>query len=141
MDVSANLVTDVQLSNWMLNAVGRSQANQDEWCYAIAQLTGVPCPAYDIGNGPTVQTDATTFLNGLRNYQLTQNAGTQGPGGSSSTATAATPSSNAAPTQAAIGAGLLGPTNCQFCIWLRKNIVLVAILAGVVIYFGFYYKK
>jgi hypothetical protein len=150
MDVTANLVTAAQLTAWMTAATGQDRANQDQWCYALAQITGSPCPNYDIGNGPTVLTTADDFLTGLRNFQLGVNASTQGPGGTSqsgpgaatpipsatSTSEAAQPGGAASPT----GQGLLGPTNCPICIWLASNWYIVAI-AAVGAYFLFFYKK
>jgi hypothetical protein len=141
MDITANLTTPEQLSNFMVQAIGTDRANQDQWCWALSQITKVAgaCPAYDIGNGPNVLTSAEDFLIGLRNYQLSQNASTQSPGGGPAGDLLGIPpvqTSNATP----LGAGLLGPTNCQFCIWLKKN-PWALVLAAVAVYFGFFYKK
>lgn len=153
MDITANLVTPQQLSTYMdqLHAAGATTAtgaaaNQDQWCYALSAITGTPCPAYDIGNGPTVMTSAQVFLDGLRNWQLSRNASSQGPGGTSTTASGpqpapATGSGSTGPAAApqAAGIGLLGPTNCQFCIWLKANPWALALIA-VGLYFAFVYK-
>lgn len=138
MDVLANLVTPTQLSNWMTQAIGHDRANQDEWCYALNAITGAVCPAYDIGNGPEVKTSAEDFLTGLRNFQLGVNATYPGPGGSGAGGPVAAlpPQASATP----LGAGLFGPTNCQFCIWLRKNPWAIGLVA-IAIYFAFFYKK
>lgn len=158
MDVTANLVTAAQLSAYMdtLNAQGATTAtgtaaNQDQWCYCLAAIVGTPCPAYDIGNGPTVLTDAQTFLDGLRNYQLSMNAATQQPGGATLNGTATSPVAtvpipvtvSAAPVAVTpTGVGLLGPTNCQFCQWLATPTGLIFLgLAAVGGYFAFFYKK
>lgn len=142
MDVTANLVTASQLEAYMGNLVAGGGAhgasvhasNQDQWCFCLAAILGTPCPAYDIGNGPGVLTDAQTFLDGLRNWQLSQNASNPGPGGSS-TPVAATPG-----MPAVVGTGLLGPTNCKFCIWLKAN-PWALLAAAAAIYLGFFYKK
>lgn len=148
MDVTANLVTASQLEAYMGNLVAEGAtsgtvhaANQDQWCFCLSAILGTDCPAYDIGNGPGVLTDAQSFLDGLRNWQLSQNASNPGPGGSS-TPVAATPGIPAAVAagNSVMGAGLLGPTNCKFCIWLKANPwAILAVLAA--IYFAFYYKK
>lgn len=144
MDVLANLVTASQLENWMTHSNGTDRANQDTWCYALGQILGTPCPAYDVGNGPNVLTSAQDFLTGLRNYQLGFNASNPGPGGSATPAGSLPPvapgiNTGAVPP-AVMGAGLLGPTNCQFCIWLKQNPWALAAIA-VALYFAFFYKK
>lgn len=144
MDVLANLVTSSQLENWMTHSTGTDRANQDTWCYALAQILGTPCPAYDIGNGPNVLTSATDFLTGLRNFELGFNASNPGPGGSSTPAGALNApvpgTTSTAVATSGMGQGLFGPTNCQFCIWLKQNPWALAAIA-VAIYFAFFYKK
>lgn len=138
MDILANLVTATQLENYATQAYGTDRMNQDQWCYIVAKITGVSCPAYDVGNPPTVLTSAQDFLDGLRSYQLGVNATYQGPGGSGTVpAVALTPTTAAA---APVGNGLFGPTNCQFCIWLKRN-PWALLVAAAAIYFGFFYKK
>jgi hypothetical protein len=142
MDVTANLVTATQLTAWMQAANGSATANQDQWCYAMNAITGTPCPAYDVGNPPTVKTDAQTFLDGLRSYQLGTNAATQQPGGATLNGNAGG-TSMPGPVAAAVaptGMGLLGPTNCAFCQWLAKN-PLFLVAGAIGIYFAFFYKK
>lgn len=163
MDVTANLVTAAQLSAYMdsLHAQGSTTANgaaanQDQWCFVMAAILGTPCPSYDIGNGPTVLTDAQTFLDGLRGYQLSVNAATQQPGGATlngnagGTSVASVPSSSVpvsaasavAASTSSTGVGLFGPTNCQFCQWLATPtgllFIVVLIVGG---YFAVFYKK
>lgn len=137
MDVTANLATAEQLTAYTQAAGLDAHLNQDQWCWALAQIIGTPCPAYDVGNPPTVKTDAQTFLDGLRGYQLSVNAGTQQPGGATLNGTAGGSVSPATPV---LGAGLLGPTNCKFCQWLKANPLFLVVVA-VGIYFGFFYKR
>jgi hypothetical protein len=146
MDITANSVTASQLEAYMAHLVEAGAttatvhaANQDQWCFCLAAVLGSPCPAYDIGNGPGVMTSAQEFLDGLRNWQLGQNASNPGPGGSETTV-ASLPPVAAVTAASSLGVGLFGPTNCKFCIWLKANpwVILVAVAA---IYFGFFYKK
>ncbi len=146
MDVTANLVTATQLTAYAQSSIGTDKLNQDQWCYVLASILGTPCPAYDVGNPPSVMTDAQTFLDGLRSYQLSVNASTQQPGGATLNGNAGgsvipPASSVTAPgAVAATGMGLLGPTNCAFCQWLAKN-PLFLVIAAVGVYFAFFYKK
>lgn len=144
MDVTANSVTAAQLEDYATRAYGTDRMNQDQWCFVMNAITGAVCPAYDVGNPPSVNTSAQDFLDGLRSYQLGVNAQLQGPGGSSVPAAALssmTAAQTGGTTQApALGAGLFGPTNCQFCIWLKNNpwAIFAALIA---VYFAFFYKK
>jgi hypothetical protein len=157
MDVTANLVTPTQLGNWMTAAIGTDRANVDQWCAGLVAISGCPpCPApelfgYSDANGNrSTQISADSFLESLRSFQLSMNASNQGPGGSggfgtpagslSSTPGAAPDGTSVSGSPAVLGAGLLGPTNCQFCIWLRKNPWALALVA-LAVYFGFFYKK
>jgi hypothetical protein len=140
----------------MSAAEGTDRANVDQWCYALVAVTGCPpCPApeyfgySDAAGNRFAQISADNFLESLRNYQLSQNATFQGPGGSGPYQTPAAalpvvPGVSPAGTNLAgtpvLGAGLLGPTNCQFCIWLKKN-PWALVVAAAAVYFGFFYKK
>lgn len=140
MDVTANLVTAAQLTAYNMSAYGNAVANQDQWCYIMNQILGTPCPAYDVGNPPSVNTDAQTFLDGLRGYQLSVNASTQQPGGATLNGTAGGTAMAPAAAPAVTGMGLLGPTNCAFCQWLRTPTGLIFLGAGALgIYFAFFY--
>ncbi len=150
MDILANLVTAQQLENFAVQAYGTDRMNQDQWCYVVASIVGSPCPAYDVGNPPSVRTSADDFLTGLRNWQLGINATYQGPGGSGGVPAAALPSNPGTPpvnptgavssVPTTLGAGLFGPTNCKTCIWLKQN-PWALLVAAVGIYFAFFYKK
>lgn len=145
MDITANLVTAEQLSNFATGNYGTDRATKDQWCYMVRAITGAPCPDTSMfGDDPTVNTSAEDFLDRLRQFQLGVNATYQGPGGSDvqagTTAAQQVPNTSTVTGASVVGVGLFGPTNCQFCIWLKKN-PWVLVLAVAAIYFGFFYEK
>lgn len=110
MDVTANMVTSTQLTTWMQNALKKSQATADQWCYAMDHILPNSCKTLpdavliacgmkaDFSNRGTLpQISADAFLNALRTYQLNVNASTQGPGAHTGTINPTTTPSTPAP--------------------------------------------
>lgn len=155
MDVTANMVTAQQMSDWAMGDHGSTLSNSDQWCWAMVNAFGLGpytymgqpagCPAVVLpGLSPGVPVPAQTFLDSLRQYQLQTNSTNAGPGG-----TVATPVNTGTPagvgtvthtlppqggtpgtagTPGTVGAGVLGPTNCQICQQLQQQPLLLLVL-------------
>jgi len=119
---TANLVTAAQLTAKMMEVNGGSAVgNHDQWNWVYKTLTGIDGPDFDFLHLDGSNTDAKTYLDGLRSLQQGIQASLPGGGGSVDI----TGGNGSLPPGGAIvnktteagkvGNGVMGPTTCKFC--------------------------